>query len=211
MALIKCPECGSEISDSASKCVKCGYPILNNNIENKRCPECGNELSENDIEVCSKCGYQFKQKDLKKSNRKIFIPIIIAIVVAVFVVVGVISLVLAKVVSTQQRIKICTELVEEDTNGKGVIKKLYYNKKSDFCVAEITVSGKDDIATINMKKKKCGRHETFELYDFTIQYAEMIGDDATDLKLAFLDYGYDPVVAYNFVANPEDFKVIYEK
>ena len=27
MALIKCPECGSEISDKALQCIKCGYPI----------------------------------------------------------------------------------------------------------------------------------------------------------------------------------------
>ena len=27
MALIKCPECGKEISDKAVACVNCGYPI----------------------------------------------------------------------------------------------------------------------------------------------------------------------------------------
>lgn len=27
MALIKCPECGREISDKASSCPHCGYPI----------------------------------------------------------------------------------------------------------------------------------------------------------------------------------------
>ena len=27
MALIKCPECGKEISDKAGKCPHCGYPI----------------------------------------------------------------------------------------------------------------------------------------------------------------------------------------
>ncbi len=27
MALIQCPECGSEVSDQAAACVKCGYPI----------------------------------------------------------------------------------------------------------------------------------------------------------------------------------------
>lgn len=34
MALIKCPECGKEISDKASVCINCGYPIntINNNI-----------------------------------------------------------------------------------------------------------------------------------------------------------------------------------
>lgn len=27
MALVKCPECGTEVSDKAIACVKCGYPI----------------------------------------------------------------------------------------------------------------------------------------------------------------------------------------
>lgn len=29
MALIKCPECGNEVSSSAASCPKCGYPIAN--------------------------------------------------------------------------------------------------------------------------------------------------------------------------------------
>ncbi|MDD6070150.1 MAG: zinc-ribbon domain-containing protein, partial [Clostridiales bacterium] len=34
MALIKCPECGKEISDKSSQCNHCGYPLkqLNNTI-----------------------------------------------------------------------------------------------------------------------------------------------------------------------------------
>jgi len=33
MALIKCPECGTEVSDKAEKCPKCAYPLkLENNI-----------------------------------------------------------------------------------------------------------------------------------------------------------------------------------
>lgn len=27
MALIKCPECGKEISDKSKSCIHCGYPI----------------------------------------------------------------------------------------------------------------------------------------------------------------------------------------
>ena len=27
MALIKCPECGKEISDKSKTCINCGYPI----------------------------------------------------------------------------------------------------------------------------------------------------------------------------------------
>ena len=27
MALIKCPECGKEISDKSDKCIHCGFPL----------------------------------------------------------------------------------------------------------------------------------------------------------------------------------------
>lgn len=35
MALIKCPECGKEISDKASSCLNCGYPIELLSLEGK--------------------------------------------------------------------------------------------------------------------------------------------------------------------------------
>ena len=28
MALIKCPECGKEVSDKANACIHCGYPLI---------------------------------------------------------------------------------------------------------------------------------------------------------------------------------------
>ena len=53
--LIKCPECGRDISDQAKNCPHCGYPI-----EKKiYCPECGAEVAETD-ETCAKCGYPLK-------------------------------------------------------------------------------------------------------------------------------------------------------
>lgn len=35
MALIKCPECGKEISDKAQSCIHCGCPIQTQKIESK--------------------------------------------------------------------------------------------------------------------------------------------------------------------------------
>lgn len=32
MALIKCPECGKEISDKSEICINCGYPVAENQI-----------------------------------------------------------------------------------------------------------------------------------------------------------------------------------
>ena len=33
MALVKCPECGKEISDKANSCPSCGYPINQTEME----------------------------------------------------------------------------------------------------------------------------------------------------------------------------------
>ena len=35
MALIKCPECGRDVSDSAITCPNCGYPLKQNQEEEK--------------------------------------------------------------------------------------------------------------------------------------------------------------------------------
>ena len=60
MALIKCSNCGSEISDKALKCPKCGVTIVEDNSEQiekacVKCEECGTEIMEGE-EACSNCG-----------------------------------------------------------------------------------------------------------------------------------------------------------
>ena len=55
MALIKCKECGHEISDKASACPHCGCPIEKGLI----CSECGSSLNPYDM-ICPKCGNPIK-------------------------------------------------------------------------------------------------------------------------------------------------------
>lgn len=61
MALIKCPECGNNVSDKSDKCVHCGFPIymqVNMSIGKKKCSYCGciNEKYQNN---CKNCGASF--------------------------------------------------------------------------------------------------------------------------------------------------------
>ncbi len=56
MPLIKCKECGQEISASAQFCPHCGYKN-----EASFCPECGNEVSSADMH-CPSCGFPLKKK-----------------------------------------------------------------------------------------------------------------------------------------------------
>ena len=57
MALIKCKECGEEISSGAAFCPHCGYKN-----ETRFCPDCGKEVSYTDI-TCPNCGCPLHKKN----------------------------------------------------------------------------------------------------------------------------------------------------
>ena len=80
MAMIKCPECGKDVSDQAEACMNCGFSIKQYMIEkeyneNARlfyCPRCAEVLCwgrewtyeyETTIKdsICPKCGYKMKE------------------------------------------------------------------------------------------------------------------------------------------------------
>ncbi len=52
MAMIKCPECGTEISTRALNCIKCGLPMSEIFV----CPECNNVMLRDNNTMCDKCG-----------------------------------------------------------------------------------------------------------------------------------------------------------
>lgn len=57
MALIKCVECGKEISDKAESCPNCGYPVYEMIAEkvDRKCEFCGELIGENEL-YCDACG-----------------------------------------------------------------------------------------------------------------------------------------------------------
>lgn len=57
MALIKCPECGKEISDKAQLCINCGYPI-------------GNVSKNNETYSLILIGYSGDKKSIAKARSK---------------------------------------------------------------------------------------------------------------------------------------------
>lgn len=67
MALIKCPECGKEVSSIAKSCPNCGYPISETqhttepepDILTLECPFCGVTV-EKDDEYCDECGMRIQ-------------------------------------------------------------------------------------------------------------------------------------------------------
>lgn len=55
MALIKCPECGKEISDQAASCPTCGFPINPQVIANP-INQSPSQIKSDDTLKCPKCG-----------------------------------------------------------------------------------------------------------------------------------------------------------
>ena len=62
MALITCPECGNQISDTTKACVHCGCNI-------SVCPEC-HEIYVGNITECKNCGFKFVEEKESKPTIK---------------------------------------------------------------------------------------------------------------------------------------------
>ena len=72
MSLIKCSECGREISDKAVSCPHCGNPISSqpkksNSLSHMPCPNCGTNwhtFDDNNNDVCKICNHIFTEKEI---------------------------------------------------------------------------------------------------------------------------------------------------
>ena len=72
MSLIKCPQCGKEISEYAAECVHCGYKL--NKREQPHCPECGAELNGDEM-ICPNCGFPLDEVSFEQSAPKKKTPV----------------------------------------------------------------------------------------------------------------------------------------
>jgi len=64
MALIKCDECGKEVSTSAESCPSCGYPVGKEMVE---CPDCRAKIPAN-ADFCPECHVIQVKKPVKGTN-----------------------------------------------------------------------------------------------------------------------------------------------
>lgn len=64
MALVKCKNCGKEISDKSKQCIHCGFEPKE--IVKNICKECGKEIENN---ICNYCGYDNNRKEPVKKER----------------------------------------------------------------------------------------------------------------------------------------------
>ncbi len=89
MALVKCKDCNSEVSDSAEACPKCGAPLERVLKEDEtRCPFCHTIISR-DATVCPSCdarkGYASAKGEAYGKGKTIFLGILVPVV---FIVIG---------------------------------------------------------------------------------------------------------------------------
>ena len=81
MALIKCPECGKEISDKALSCPNCGFPMNEKQtikvVDGDECPICKvNKWTINQLNIakCVTCGYEKDLNLINKSYNRVHCP-----------------------------------------------------------------------------------------------------------------------------------------
>ena len=71
MSLIKCPECNKEISDKATACPNCGFPIQDKHLNSQAsstaktsiCPKCG-FIYISECKKCKTCGIKLIDTDI---------------------------------------------------------------------------------------------------------------------------------------------------
>lgn len=80
MAIIKCPECGKDISDKAKECIHCGCPIENKEPQKVEVVKKRNKMSKKKkitivisiiVAICGIIGGIFFYNELKKNDKKI--------------------------------------------------------------------------------------------------------------------------------------------
>lgn len=182
MALIKCPECGKEISDKATYCPNCGCPSKefntpkelseNENPQMFNCVNCGRPLPVG-IEECIYCNYNYKEgNNYSDKEIKCHYTIIDIILMGIVLILGMFSVFVSYIIDI--------------FNGYGavivytiiflLIRKKYYNtlekkpsiKKCEKCESE----------DINFTFLQKGSYSSSYVSNNNMVYSSSINDNA---------------------------------
>lgn len=224
MALIKCPECGKEISDKAVSCPACGHQIISETVfeNNMICEECNTTLNRND-EICPNCGCPVvhKEKDtlqkvevasinipqLSKKKRIVFISISVFIILAIIgSIFGVIIHRKYTTAKYSENLQVATSTIllgastAEDAGG--LIHDVWYN----------TIYEKSDSRTDKYTKEDYPFHTSFN-DDFNTSLATLMKDDEFSSKLDSIKSNQKLVnsIMKDLVNPPDKYKEAYEK
>ncbi len=176
MALIKCLECGAEISDKAAECPKCGCPT---DLTKKHISD------ENSIK-------------LKKKRLTIFsVLIVVAIIV--------LSTGYYVKTSAAPDYK-AVKIIKKDLKKNITVNEIYYNEEIQGCLVKFDVEGESDIAAVHLNDKTVGYSSVLDEYmeeaDNTDDDEEE--KEAYQKFLAYSEL-YDFMWFYNvYIKDPED-------
>lgn len=135
MALIKCPECGREISDKAGKCPECGYPI---------------KVSSHSIMK----GIQ--NKLIFNTTKRRIIIVTVAICIIILTLIGIIN---------NNPLKKSLRLINKDLDTKVEWVEAAYQKKNSVCVVSIRKGIADDYAVVFLDSKTVSYESMWDDYE----------------------------------------------
>ena len=114
MALIKCPECGRDVSDSAITCPNCGYPLKQDQTEKKT-----------ELKIKNSFDSRIVKKPRKDKNKKIIVPGLILLVI--IIIIGIVF----KIKERNEKIVTATKNIETELSKISDLKgEVYYYVKA---------------------------------------------------------------------------------
>ncbi len=213
MAMIKCPECGNEVSDKAKKCIHCGKILIEE--PKKICGECGKEIDINAAE-CPHCGCPVETEKIavaekpKKNMKKLIIPIVIVVIVAI------IGIVIYNIKVVQpQKLEAQNKATYEEAIG--LLEKGKYEEANEIFT---TISDYEDVSVLQEQlfyesrvfqciksiKERLKNPDSLQVYE-VVFFSKEYNDDvnATDemkeaLNALISDSGDEPVVLMRYGA-----------
>lgn len=207
MAMIKCPECGQEISDKAKKCIHCGKILVEDTKENI-CMECGKIIPE-DSDLCPYCGCPVEKtasqkvevtgiKVSKKSKKMFAIIGVVALVVCIIAICGGLYF---KKVSEQKKIdeyntyidnvnSACDNMLSSAATGETICnltRSVWYN----------AIYKKDDSTTNKYTKTPTTKYKGTQYYAFVDDFNEalqnLFKDEDIQKKISSIESSQDSI------------------
>lgn len=121
MALIKCPECGREISDQAEVCIGCGCPINQ------------------------------KKSNNEKTAGKRTLVVVVGLLVACVALGGFIVVARFNKSSNTSPASKATEIVQDDLDKEIDVESIFYNEELNQCLVSYSLNNVQDVALVNIE------------------------------------------------------------
>lgn len=223
MALVKCPNCGREVSDKAEICPGCGYQLIHYEEKKRICPECGTELEYNET-VCPNCGCPCPARDDQEPEEKIqkvevsrisvSRKVIMGIVFAAIAVAAVTGIVIGiSKLSTKRKAEAEAEAYQENLNLAVSTMFLggYSSERAASLIHDVwynTIYEEDDITTDKYTKGDNGRFYD----DFNTSLFVLFADSSFQSRMDYIESNTETVQDYmkELQNPPEGFTDAYD-